>query len=35
MVGPLYLFTLLGLVMQILGDMIYTIVDPRIDFERR
>jgi microcin C transport system permease protein len=35
MFGTLYIFTLLGLVMQILGDMIYTIVDPRIDFDRR
>ena len=35
MFGTLYIFTLLGLLMQILGDMIYTIVDPRIDFERR
>ncbi len=35
MFGTLYIFTLLGLLMQILGDMIYTIVDPRIDFDRR
>lgn len=35
MFGTLYIFTLLGLMMQILGDMIYTIVDPRIDFDRR
>jgi len=35
MFGTLYIFTLLGLVMQILGDLIYTIVDPRIDFDRR
>ena len=35
MFGTLYLFTLLGLVMQIVGDMMYTLVDPRIDFERR
>ena len=32
MFGTLYIFTLLGLVMQIVGDMIYTVVDPRIDF---
>jgi microcin C transport system permease protein len=35
MFGTLYIFTLLGLVMQIIGDMMYTIVDPRIDFEAR
>ena len=35
MFGALYIFTLLGLVMQIVGDMLYTVVDPRIDFERR
>ena len=33
MFGTLYIFTLLGLVMQIVGDMLYTVVDPRIDFE--
>jgi len=35
MFGTLYIFTLLGLLMQIVGDMLYTIVDPRIDFEAR
>jgi microcin C transport system permease protein len=35
MFGTLYIFTLLGLVMQIVGDVMYTIVDPRIDFEAR
>ena len=35
MFGTLYLFTLLGLLMQIVGDMLYTVVDPRIDFEAR
>jgi microcin C transport system permease protein len=35
MFGTLYIFTLLGLLMQILGDMLYTVVDPRIDFEAR
>jgi microcin C transport system permease protein len=35
MFGTLYIFTLLGLVMQIVGDMMYTLVDPRIDFEAR
>ena len=35
MFGTLYIFTLLGLVMQIVGDFAYTLVDPRIDFESR
>ena len=35
MFGTLYIFTLLGLVMQIVGDVMYTVVDPRIDFESR
>ncbi len=35
MFGTLYVFTLLGLVMQIVGDFTYTLVDPRIDFESR
>jgi microcin C transport system permease protein len=35
MFGTLYIFTLLGLLMQIVGDTLYTIVDPRIDFEVR
>ena len=35
MFGTLYIFTLLGLLMQIAGDMLYTVVDPRIDFESR
>ncbi len=35
MFGTLYIFTLLGLLMQILGDVLYTVVDPRIDFEAR
>ena len=34
MFGTLYIFTLLGLVMQIVGDLMYTVVDPRIDFDR-
>ncbi len=33
--GTLYIFTLLGLVMQIVGDLMYTVVDPRIDFASR
>jgi len=35
MFGTLYLFTLAGLLMQIVGDTMYTLVDPRIDFEAR
>ena len=34
-IGTLYIFTLLGLFMQIVGDLLYTVVDPRIDFEAR
>jgi microcin C transport system permease protein len=35
MFGTLYFFGLIGLVMGILGDIMYTVVDPRIDFEGR
>ncbi len=35
MFGTLFFFTLLGLAMQLVGDMTYTIIDPRIDFEAR
>jgi microcin C transport system permease protein len=35
MFGTLYFFSLLGLVMTLVGDLMYTVVDPRIDFERR
>ena len=35
MFGTLYIFTLLGLLLQIVGDLLYTVVDPRIDFEAR
>ena len=35
MFGTLYIFTLLGLVLQIVGDLLYTAVDPRIDFAAR
>jgi microcin C transport system permease protein len=35
MFATLYFFTLLGLVMKIISDIAYTIVDPRIDFEAR
>ena len=33
--GTLFVFTLIGLVMQLIGDIVYTFVDPRIDFETR
>ncbi len=33
--GTLFSFTLIGLVMQLIGDMVYVFVDPRIDFETR
>jgi len=35
MLGSLFIFSLLGLVANLLGDVTYTLVDPRIDFERR
>lgn len=35
MFGTLYIFTLIGLLMQIVSDFTYTLVDPRIDFEAR
>ena len=35
MFGTLYLFTLLGLFMNIVTDLTYTLVDPRIDFDAR
>jgi microcin C transport system permease protein len=35
MFASLYFFTLLGLVLKIIGDITYTLIDPRIDFESR
>jgi microcin C transport system permease protein len=35
MFGTLYFFSLIGLVFNLVGDVMYTIVDPRIDFEAR
>ncbi len=35
MFATLYFYSLLGLIMNIVGDMMYTVVDPRIDFESR
>jgi microcin C transport system permease protein len=33
--ATLYIFTLLGLVLSLASDVMYTIIDPRIDFEGR
>ena len=33
--GTLFIFTLLGLLVKLIGDLTYSLVDPRIDFERR
>jgi microcin C transport system permease protein len=35
MFGTLYFFSLIGLLLNLVGDLMYTIVDPRIDFESR
>jgi microcin C transport system permease protein len=35
MFATVYFFTLLGLLMNLVGDLMYTIIDPRIDFEGR
>ena len=35
MFATLYIFTLLGLVINLLSDLTYVLVDPRIDFETR
>lgn len=35
MFGTLYIFTLIGLLLNIISDISYTLVDPRIDFEGR
>lgn len=35
MFGTLFFFTLLGLILNIVGDVMYTVIDPRIDFDRR
>lgn len=34
MFGALYLFTLLSLALHLLGDLLYTVLDPRINFEK-
>jgi len=33
--GTLYIFSLMGLIISLVSDLIYTWVDPRIDFEKR
>ena len=33
--GTLFFFTLLGLVFSLIGDLVYVLVDPRIDFESK
>lgn len=33
--GTLYLFALLGLILNLISDFVYTLVDPRIHFEKR
>lgn len=33
--GTLYMFTLLGLILNLISDLTYHFIDPRIDFERR
>ena len=35
MFGTLYIYTLVGLVLGIITDFTYVLIDPRIDFERR
>ncbi|MCG8671150.1 MAG: microcin C ABC transporter permease YejB [Pseudomonadales bacterium] len=33
--GTLFIFTIIGLLLQLISDITYTLVDPRIDFEAR
>lgn len=33
--GTLYLFALMGLVLNLISDFVYTLIDPRIHFEKR
>jgi microcin C transport system permease protein len=35
MFGTLFVFSLIGLVLNLVSDILYTVVDPRIDFEAR
>ena len=33
--GSLYIFTLIGLLLRLISDLTYVLIDPRIDFESR
>ena len=33
--GTLFLFTLVGLLLQLISDVLYQVIDPRIDFGQR
>ena len=33
--GSLFIFTLLGMIIKLIGDLTYVMIDPRIDFEAR
>jgi microcin C transport system permease protein len=33
--GTLFIFSLFGLIMKLISDITYTLVDPRIDFSSR
>lgn len=35
MFGTLFIFSLLGLLLNLVGDLMYVLIDPRIDFESR
>ena len=35
MFATLYFFTLLGLILNLIGDVMYVVIDPRIDFDSR
>ncbi len=35
MFGTVYIYTLIGLLLRLAGDITYMFVDPRIDFEAR
>ena len=33
--GTLFLFTLLGLILRLISDVLYQVIDPRINFDSR
>ena len=33
--GSLYIFTLIGLLLRLVSDLTYVLIDPRIDFDSR